>query len=52
MRASTAFLALLEIRRYIDWDLWELSRKAEAAEVETVNTVLDRWGAISSQGRE
>jgi hypothetical protein len=42
-----------EIRDFIDWDAWELSRKAEAAEVETIDDILAKWrDAISNQGLE
>jgi hypothetical protein len=41
-----------EIESHIDKDAWELAKRAEAAEVETIGHVLDRWSAICDRDQQ
>jgi hypothetical protein len=36
-----------EIRRYINWDVWEHSRLVEQAETDSLKQILDRWTSRS-----
>jgi hypothetical protein len=39
-----------EISDFIDWDAWELARKAEAAEIATIDTVCNNWQKLIGAG--
>jgi hypothetical protein len=38
-----------EIRNRINWSTWERSRKAEAAEIATIDTVISNWQTAISR---